>query len=333
MMFFADIPEPPLELVHFNWLLAIWVGFLGACIGSFMNVVIYRMPRGKSIVHPGSSCPKCEHTIRGYDNIPIFSWLILRARCRDCGEPISSRYPSVEALIATFFVALAYAGVFSQGANLPLLTDVELSTRTLWSVFALHAFLLCTLTCIALIEFDELSAPPLVFLPMLVAAIVAPAALPTLRPDPNPIGDLPVGSLAAAIAAGSIGLIAGCLGGWFARSAAGLGPAGDAGRHHALVALTLCGGTLGWQPAAVLGAVTALGYLLVRLVSLGFAPAKKVPWTGVLLASTFVWLLGWKSFVGLLDQKPQYTLIIAAVAISAASLATFAVCPRKLENE
>jgi len=69
---------------------------VGLAIGSFLNVVIWRVPRGVSVVTPGSACPACGVQIRGYDNIPVVSWLVLRARCRDCGARISARYPAVE---------------------------------------------------------------------------------------------------------------------------------------------------------------------------------------------------------------------------------------------
>ncbi len=69
---------------------------LGAVVGSFLNVLIHRVPRRESIVKPGSRCPRCGTPIRWYDNVPILSWILLRARCRDCGEPIPVRYPLVE---------------------------------------------------------------------------------------------------------------------------------------------------------------------------------------------------------------------------------------------
>ncbi len=72
------------------------LALLGAAFGSFANVVIYRFPLGESLSTPASHCPRCDHPIRPYDNIPVLSWLILRGRCRDCGEPISIRYPLVE---------------------------------------------------------------------------------------------------------------------------------------------------------------------------------------------------------------------------------------------
>ena len=75
----------------------------GALLGSFLNVVIHRLPRGESLAKPPSHCPECQAPIKPYDNIPIVSWLVLRGRCRNCGTRISPRYPLVEALTAVLF--------------------------------------------------------------------------------------------------------------------------------------------------------------------------------------------------------------------------------------
>ena len=84
---------------------------LGAVIGSFLNVCIYRIPEGKSIVSPPSSCPNCGHRIRWFENIPIFSYLLLLGRCSSCKMKISPRYPSIEALTGILFaLALFYFG-------------------------------------------------------------------------------------------------------------------------------------------------------------------------------------------------------------------------------
>ena len=78
----------------------------GALIGSFLNVVAYRLPRSKSLVTPGSQCPGCDTPIKPYDNIPVLGWLMLRGRCRKCRTAISPRYPAVEALTAALAVAV-----------------------------------------------------------------------------------------------------------------------------------------------------------------------------------------------------------------------------------
>jgi leader peptidase (prepilin peptidase)/N-methyltransferase len=70
---------------------ALWLGLVGACVGSFLNVVAYRMPRGMSVVWKPSHCPRCGHAIRARDNVPVLGWLLLGGRCRDCREPISPR--------------------------------------------------------------------------------------------------------------------------------------------------------------------------------------------------------------------------------------------------
>jgi len=90
--------------------LPVWIGYLfsflfGSVVGSFLNVVIHRVPREESIVFPNSTCPRCGNAIKGYDNIPIISWLILRGKCRSCKAPISARYPAVELLTALLWVA------------------------------------------------------------------------------------------------------------------------------------------------------------------------------------------------------------------------------------
>jgi leader peptidase (prepilin peptidase)/N-methyltransferase len=84
------------------------LGVFGSVIGSFLNVVVYRVPLGRSIVSPPSACGSCGHVVRAYDNIPLLSWLLLRGRCRDCGARISARYPLVELGGAAFFAVVAW---------------------------------------------------------------------------------------------------------------------------------------------------------------------------------------------------------------------------------
>jgi leader peptidase (prepilin peptidase)/N-methyltransferase len=85
---------------------------LGLLIGSFLNVVVWRVPRGQSVVSPPSACPACGTRIRPRDNVPVLSWLLLKQKCRDCGAPISARYPAVEAGTAALFaVTAAYVGL------------------------------------------------------------------------------------------------------------------------------------------------------------------------------------------------------------------------------
>jgi len=108
----------PEQLIAFAY---ICLGAFGLLFGSFANVLIWRVPRGESIVSPGSHCPKCGHDIRWYDNIPVVSWLVLRGRCRDCGEPIAWRYPVVEVASGALWVVAGWRFGLSAGTTLAAL--------------------------------------------------------------------------------------------------------------------------------------------------------------------------------------------------------------------
>lgn len=88
-------------------MLSVMAAVLGLLVGSFLNVVVWRVPRGESVVRPPSHCPACDRPVRPRDNVPVVSWLVLRGRCRDCGSPISARYPLVELTTAVVFGVMA----------------------------------------------------------------------------------------------------------------------------------------------------------------------------------------------------------------------------------
>lgn len=138
-------------------LLIIFASILGLAVGSFLNVVVWRVPLGAQLSTPPSACPKCEHAIRAYDNIPVFSWLVLRGKCRDCGEPISARYPLVEAAAATSFGVIAAV----VGAETPM-------------VWALPAFLYLAGISIALtlIDLDTQTLPNKIVVPSIAVGLV-----------------------------------------------------------------------------------------------------------------------------------------------------------------
>jgi leader peptidase (prepilin peptidase) / N-methyltransferase len=126
---------------------------LGAVVGSFLNVVAYRLPRGESLAHPPSRCPSCGARVKPYDNIPVLSWLLLRGRCRSCGSRISWRYPAVEAGTALLCALV----VVAKGAD----SDAWLGI----------AFVL-VLVPITLIDLDHRLIPNKLTLPGAVVAIV-----------------------------------------------------------------------------------------------------------------------------------------------------------------
>ena len=110
----------------------------GLAVGSFLNVVVYRVPRGLSVVRPRSFCPSCAKPVGSFDNVPVVSWLVLRGRCRRCGEPISVRYPLVELASGVLLALLAWAtgshltvpGVCVLGATALAMVAVELDGTT-----------------------------------------------------------------------------------------------------------------------------------------------------------------------------------------------------------
>ena len=129
-------------------------GFFGGVIGSFLNVVAWRVPRGESLISPGSRCPECGSPVKPYDNVPVLSWLLLRGRCRNCGAPISPRYPLVELVTALTFAAVVAARGFDD--------DLVLELPFVSLLIALAA-----------IDFDHRLLPNKIVYPMAVYGVVA----------------------------------------------------------------------------------------------------------------------------------------------------------------
>jgi prepilin signal peptidase PulO-like enzyme (type II secretory pathway) len=188
------IVEPiisPETLTTVAWtLFAIWLFGVGASVGSFLNVVVFRMPAGKSLSVPGSRCPRCLSPIRLRHNIPIFGWLLLRGKCADCQLPISSRYPRVELLVGCLFLLIGGLEVIGNGLNLPKPVTpgrAVLSTSNpipLGVATTLHLTLVATLVAAALIDHDGPAIPQRMALPLIVLAIVASLVWPQIHPFP-----------------------------------------------------------------------------------------------------------------------------------------------------
>ena len=143
-------------------------GWMGLLIGSFLNVVVWRLPRGESLSRPPSSCPKCGHAIRWWDNIPVVSWLVLGGKCRDCSERISVRYPLVELGVAVFFASVAW-WVMSGGGALPSASWVD-GPRIVTLVAFLY--LAAISVALALIDLDVHKLPNKIVLPAYVVGAV-----------------------------------------------------------------------------------------------------------------------------------------------------------------
>ncbi|GAB2515112.1 A24 family peptidase [Microbacterium petrolearium] len=233
------------------------VGVFGLAIGSFLNVVAHRVPAGRSIVSPPSACPQCGHRIRARDNVPVLSWLLLRGRCRDCGAPISPRYPVVEAVTGALFSAVAIrftpeilaAGSAAEAASAALV---------LVAFLALAAFGVA----LAAIDLDTTRLPNALVLPLAATGAVLLTAAAALSGDWAALGRAGLGAAALFVAYGAVWLIRpDAMGGGDVKLALGLG---------------LFLGWSGWGALAVgtisafaLGAVVGLSLMAARRVDRG----------------------------------------------------------------
>ena len=132
-----------------DWISYTFIFAFGCCVGSFLNVVIYRMPRDKSIVTPPSACPSCGRHIRFYDNIPLISWLLLGRKCRYCKSPISSRYFVIELL-----TGLVFLGLFILYFNIDIRAAVPSFSHGGWFIYLLHIILLSAFIAASAIDLE-----------------------------------------------------------------------------------------------------------------------------------------------------------------------------------
>ncbi|WP_411720737.1 prepilin peptidase [Mycetocola sp.] len=167
-------------------LLATGAGIFGSLIGSFLNVVIFRVPAGRSIVAPPSACGGCSAPIRPWDNIPVLSWLLLRGRCRDCQIAISPRYPLVELGTAVFFAVIALR--FGSA-----MTDPSLLVGTVVTVLG-YLYLGAISVALALIDIDTRKLPNAIVLPSYPVAAVLLATAALLASEPGRIATALIGA-------------------------------------------------------------------------------------------------------------------------------------------
>ncbi|MGV3714225.1 prepilin peptidase [Pseudolysinimonas sp.] len=250
------------------------LGAFGTLIGSFLNVVIYRVPRGRSVVSPPSACGACGHAVRGYDNIPLISWLVLRGRCRDCSAPISARYPLVELGAGLFFLVVALA--FVPGLDLAAPAPVLIA-----AIVRLVAFLyLAAISlALALIDLDTYRLPNVLVLPAYAVGGVAVLATALLTGDLVTL----LTAVLGAVILGGIYLILALV----KPGGMGFGDVKLAG------VLGLFLGWLGWGPLAV-GALA--GFLLgglfgIVLLLAGRGRKAKIPFGPWMLAGAWLGIL------------------------------------------
>ena len=196
-----------------EWIWGIFIFAFGACIGSFLNVVIYRMPRDKSLISPPSACPSCDKHIRFYDNIPLVSWIVLGGKCRYCKAKISGRYFVIELLSALLFVGV-FILYFVEGVRrfeIDGAFGVSAFVKGGWFFYLIHMVLLASFLAASAIDL-ELWVIPLGICWFVTAVGLAGSALSSLIIDPRIINHYKLfpsvsgetGALAAGAGAGMV---------------------------------------------------------------------------------------------------------------------------------
>ncbi|TFD48416.1 prepilin peptidase [Cryobacterium sp. Hh11] len=236
-------------------LLAVFAGIFGLLIGSFLNVVIYRIPAGKSIVSPPSACGNCGARIRSYDNIPVLSWLLLRGKCRHCGAAFSVRYPLVELGTGVFFAVVAL-WVFSSGDGGALVSTDALLAQII--VLVAFLYLAAVSVALAMIDLDTHTLPNKILLPVYPVGAVLLTAAALVAGEPGRLLSALIGAAALFGLYLALALIS--------PGGMGLGDVKLAG------VLGLYLGWLGWAPLIV-GAFGA--FLLGGLFGIGLLVSRK----------------------------------------------------------
>ena len=256
-------------IILFHILGAFWFFALGAAVGSFANVCVYRIPWQKSILWPSSHCPNCLQSIAARDNIPILGWVFLGGRCRNCGLRISIRYPLIE-----FFVGALYAAVYvADVAWAPGILDTQAFGRMLY-----HDVLLSFLIVATFIDYDYYLIPDAVTIPGMLVGVLVGACVPEIRPDPSLAhtfwGGLQVGLIGWAVGGGVV---------WGVRILAGLALGREAMGFGDVTLMAMIGAFLGWQAAILtffIAPFFGLLHAFLKVVRIIFKKLTRVPIVG-----------------------------------------------------
>lgn len=285
-----------------------WMFFLGGCLASFLNVVAWRVPRGKPIT--GSShCSVCQNRLKFLDNMPITGWLRNSGRCSQCGNPIAVRYLLAELILGTIFLLLGSVVFLTGAANWPIEKVLQpagfehLLFSLKWDVVVVllwHLALVCFLFTFMLIESDDMEVP---------ASIVATGIgfvcfVAVLRPDVwlvfwrQPIFLWQSGQMAMLDRV--LNLLFGCGVGFVVGHVTRWATGSSSGHPSGVVAgMSLVGMFLGWQAALAVGAVTLVGWLCCRLLLSRSLLGSTVTPSACVLVATVIQLLLWGNFYSL----------------------------------
>tara|TARA_Y100001933_G_scaffold264567_2_gene330945 strand:- start:35507 stop:36712 length:1206 start_codon:yes stop_codon:yes gene_type:complete len=186
-----------------DWPWYLLIAFYGSCVGSFLNVVIYRLPEGKSIVTPPSACPHCGKTLRMWENIPVLAWFFLGGKCARCKTPISFQYPAIELLTGLLFLAcpLVY---FHTDMQMPF---AEVGINGSWPILIVHLMLIAALVAATMIDIRHYIIPlGIPYVIIALALVVYPVAA-HMGVDFRHVVELPHGGGVRIALGGLIGLI------------------------------------------------------------------------------------------------------------------------------
>lgn len=264
------------ELTFYIKLWTIFVGFLGACVGSFLNVCIYRIPNDLSVVHPRSFCPRCEQPIPWYLNIPCFSWLFLRGKSACCHQPISARYFLVELLTAALFLLSWAAWCCPE--------QLYLTPIHYFPIVGIQWVILSSLIVAALIDLDTFILPDRFTLGGMVFGLFTSALLPELHGTPIWWKALINSGIGLAVGFGlfwAIGFLGERI---FKREALGFGD---------VKLMGAVGACFGWRAIPFVLFVSAISGCLIAFVLLFRRKAKlqtAIPYGPHLVLGTLIWM-------------------------------------------
>jgi prepilin signal peptidase PulO-like enzyme (type II secretory pathway) len=288
------------------WLLYGFLFVLGSIIGSFLNVVIYRVPLGMSLSYPESRCPNCERPIRWYHNVPILGWLLLRGRCADCGARISIRYPIVEAIIGGVFVVVAMLDllwIVQPAVDGTLIETVDLLT---FLPYSRDVITLCMLFACAGIQWDG-QVPPKQITFWALALLVITWVIQLFSFGLS-IAALPWAMIVPASALGTLGgLVFGYVLTW---STLAVNPRQLRGEIH--LATVITGAVVGGYGIVFITSVVSLLELLESLARLVRGDARRFGIFSWLFLSTLLWVIVADAVTSLLAPWSPWVLIAPA---------------------
>lgn len=292
-LLFAGIGDhlpPSVVLALGTFLLCLWLFAVGSAWGSFLNVVVYRLPLGMNIVYPGSRCPRCGHAIRLWHNLPILGWLFLRGKCKDCKAPISLRYPLIELLLGIVWVGVALVLMESLTGSqtnlwqsripgaLPLTSWEPIP---FWTAYCLLMLLYFTLLGAALVDWGRQQVPWSLFLPVVFFGLFLPLVWPEIRPLPA-WHAWQLGGWLAGLVDGALGAILGALLGLFVSAGWKITSRRWPTFRPVLLLVTL-GLVFGWQVALVVTLLAAIAAVVVFGLMRMLGSRETIPWPAWLL--------------------------------------------------